>query len=72
MAYLTGVTKGPKSYATLQCGPRSGDHVLLNSDLSYGVHGPEMLLNTVRLIDRSCARSPVFHCVLITTSQSLV
>jgi hypothetical protein len=44
MVYLTGITKEPKSYATLQCGPRSGDHVLLNSDLLYGEHGPEMLL----------------------------
>ena len=45
MAYLTGVTEGPKSHATLQYGPRSGDHVELNSDLSYGVclHGPEIL-----------------------------
>lgn len=44
MAYLTGLTEAPQSYATMQCGPTSGDHVLLNSDLVYGVHGPEMLL----------------------------
>ncbi len=47
MVYLTGLTNGPKSYATLRCGPRSDDHVLLNSDLSYGVHGSEMLLMRV-------------------------
>jgi hypothetical protein len=28
---------------------------------------PRNTSNTVRLIDRSCALSPVFHCVLITT-----
>ncbi|KAN0121216.1 hypothetical protein V8E52_003804 [Russula decolorans] len=38
MVYLTGITKRPKSYATVQCGPRSDDHVLLNSDLSYVNH----------------------------------
>ena len=43
MAYLTGITKGPKSYNTMQCGPRSDDHFFLNSDLSYGVHGLAML-----------------------------
>jgi hypothetical protein len=65
MVYLTGITKVPKSYVTLQCGPRSDDHVLLNSDLSYGVHGPEMLLITVRLTGP--VLSPVFRY-----SQSLV
>jgi hypothetical protein len=37
MVHLTDLTKGPKSYATLQCGPGPDDHVSINSDLSYGV-----------------------------------
>ncbi len=39
MVYLTGLTTGPKSYATLQCGPGPDDHVLPASDLVYGVPG---------------------------------
>jgi len=44
MVYLTGITKRPQAYNTVQFGPTSDDHFVANSDLSYGVHGPEMLL----------------------------
>jgi hypothetical protein len=69
MVYLTGITKGPKSYATLQCGPRSDDHVLLNSDLLYGVHGPRNASNTVRLTGPVLSHSCF---VAFNYSQSLV
>jgi len=70
MVYLTGLTKGPKSYATMQCGPRSGDHVLLNSDLSYVNHScdPNAAFNLsgsdqskwhVRALRRIAAGEPV-------------
>jgi hypothetical protein len=39
MVYLTDLTRRPKSYATLQCGPGPDDHVLPPSDLVYGVQG---------------------------------
>ncbi|KAH9967295.1 hypothetical protein BC827DRAFT_1123342 [Russula dissimulans] len=35
---LTGLTKAPKSYATIQCGPGPEDHCSLNSDLDYVNH----------------------------------
>lgn len=38
IAHLTGLTKGLRSYATLQCGRGSDDHVFLNSDLLYVNH----------------------------------
>ncbi|KAH9066654.1 hypothetical protein EDB87DRAFT_1553239, partial [Lactarius vividus] len=33
IAHLTGLTKAPRSYATMQCDCGPDDHVLLNSDL---------------------------------------
>jgi len=38
IAHLTGLTKGPRSYATMQCGHGPDDHVDLNSDLLYVNH----------------------------------
>jgi hypothetical protein len=34
---LEGLTKSPKAYTSVQCGPGLDDHVELNSDLVYGV-----------------------------------
>ena len=53
MVYLTGLTTGPKSYATLQCGPGPDDHVLPPSDLVYGV---PRVLNAL-IIRQTCAYS---------------
>jgi hypothetical protein len=36
LAPLEGLTKGPKAYTTVQCGPGLEDHTELNSDLVYG------------------------------------
>ncbi|KAH9004694.1 hypothetical protein EDB86DRAFT_2884976 [Lactarius hatsudake] len=38
IAHLAGLTKAPRSYATMQCGRGPDDHVLLNSDLLYVNH----------------------------------
>ncbi|KAF8269862.1 hypothetical protein EI94DRAFT_1724466 [Lactarius quietus] len=38
MTYLTGLTKSPRTYATMQCGPGPDDHLSLNSDLLYVNH----------------------------------
>jgi hypothetical protein len=35
MAVLKGLTKGQKSYSTIQCGKGPEDHLELNSDLVY-------------------------------------
>jgi hypothetical protein len=37
MVHLTDLTRRPRSYATLQCGPGPDDHVLPPPDLVYGV-----------------------------------
>jgi hypothetical protein len=39
IAKLDTAAPGPKSYATLQCGPGPNDHIELNSDLLYGIDG---------------------------------
>lgn len=36
VARLEGLTKGPKAYSSVQCGPNLDDHIELNSDLLYG------------------------------------
>ncbi|KAF6753054.1 hypothetical protein DFP72DRAFT_435448 [Ephemerocybe angulata] len=38
VAKLEGLTKGPKRYTSVQCGPGPEDHVELNSDLVYINH----------------------------------
>ncbi|KAH9993726.1 hypothetical protein BJV74DRAFT_877772 [Russula compacta] len=38
MTHLTCMTKGPRSYATVQCGPGPGDNVSVKSDLTYVNH----------------------------------
>ncbi|KAL0953502.1 hypothetical protein HGRIS_004728 [Hohenbuehelia grisea] len=38
LAYLEGLTKGPRAYTSVQCGPGVNDHVELNSDLVYVNH----------------------------------
>jgi len=38
MVYLTGFTRSPKGYDTLQCGPDPEDHVSQPSDLTYVNH----------------------------------
>ncbi|THH19442.1 hypothetical protein EW146_g1729 [Bondarzewia mesenterica] len=38
MAYLEGLTKAPKAYTSVQCGPNDDDHIELNSDLVYVNH----------------------------------
>ncbi|KAF8498665.1 hypothetical protein F5888DRAFT_1944450 [Russula emetica] len=70
MVHLTGITAGPKSYVTLQCGPRSGDHIVLNSDLAYVNHscdpnaafnlsGPDQARWHVRALKRITTGEPV-------------
>ncbi|ETW79066.1 hypothetical protein HETIRDRAFT_323246 [Heterobasidion irregulare TC 32-1] len=41
LAFLEGLTKGPKAYSSVQCGPNSDDHIELNSDLLYVNHSCE-------------------------------
>ncbi|KAG7443665.1 uncharacterized protein BT62DRAFT_934897 [Guyanagaster necrorhizus] len=41
IASLEGVTKAPKSYRTVQCGPGPEDHIELNSDFVYVNHSCE-------------------------------
>ncbi|KAI0295974.1 hypothetical protein BC826DRAFT_257631 [Russula brevipes] len=55
MVHLTDLTKGPKSYATVQCGPGPDDHVLLNSDLSYGMGGVARIT-----VNHSCEPNAAF------------
>ncbi|RXW20678.1 hypothetical protein EST38_g5181 [Candolleomyces aberdarensis] len=38
---LEGLTKGPKRYTSVQCGPGDKDHIELNSDLVYINHSCE-------------------------------
>lgn len=38
ITHLTGLTKSPRSYATVQCGHGPDDHLSLNSDLRYVNH----------------------------------
>ncbi|KAF9462945.1 hypothetical protein BDZ94DRAFT_1260220 [Collybia nuda] len=38
LALLEGITKAPKAYTTVQCGPGPHDHFELNSDLVYVNH----------------------------------
>ncbi|RDB23552.1 hypothetical protein Hypma_009024 [Hypsizygus marmoreus] len=38
MAPLEGLTKAPKAYTSVQCGPGPNDHIELNSDLVYINH----------------------------------
>lgn len=33
---LEGLSKGPKDYTSVQCGPNPDDHIELNSDLVFG------------------------------------
>jgi hypothetical protein len=54
MVYLTDLTRRPKSYATLQCGPGPDDHILPPSDLVYGVQ----VLQRFNCMENLC--SPVF------------
>jgi hypothetical protein len=63
MVHLTDLTKGPKSYATLQCGPGPDDHVLVNSDLSYGVcpgRGAPNAINNNAVVGFLCSFPVVF------------
>ncbi|EIM86877.1 uncharacterized protein STEHIDRAFT_131417 [Stereum hirsutum FP-91666 SS1] len=41
IARLEGLTKGPKAYSSVQCGPNVDDHIELNSDLLYVNHSCE-------------------------------
>ncbi|PPQ79677.1 hypothetical protein CVT25_003251 [Psilocybe cyanescens] len=41
LALLTGISKGPKAYSSVQCGSGPGDHIELNSDLLYVNHSCE-------------------------------
>ncbi|KAJ3550340.1 hypothetical protein NMY22_g543 [Coprinellus aureogranulatus] len=38
VARLDGLTRGPKRYTSVQCGPGEDDHIELNSDLVYVNH----------------------------------
>ncbi|VDB85019.1 unnamed protein product [Peniophora sp. CBMAI 1063] len=38
IASVSGTTKGPKAYTSVQCGPGENDHIELNSDLVYVNH----------------------------------
>ncbi|KAI0272458.1 hypothetical protein BC834DRAFT_817486 [Gloeopeniophorella convolvens] len=41
IAHLSGLTKGPKAYSSVQCGAGPEDHVELHSDLLYVNHSCE-------------------------------
>ncbi|KAF8159803.1 hypothetical protein B0H34DRAFT_418720 [Crassisporium funariophilum] len=47
MASLTGLTKGPKAYTSVQCGPGAEDHLELHSDFVYANHscGPNIVFD---------------------------
>lgn len=54
---LEGLSKSPKAYTSVQCGPGPDDHVELNSDLVFG----EVSMETLLVLVITNSRSPVNH-----------
>ena len=49
---LEGLSKGPKAYTSVQCGPGSDDNVELNSDLVFGEY---IVTRKLSIAKRICA-----------------